>query len=100
MDPPSFLQLKIINGVTRGERRAWQMWCYLEIHHQESPSTGFWEHLVGLTASALKKILGRRHISQTLLETIIVKIEAMINDRPLTFVLGDVEPLTPEEMVT
>ena len=60
---------------------------------------GFWEHLVGITASALKKIWGRRHISLTLLETIIVEIEAMINDRPLTFVLGDVEPITPAHLL-
>ena len=63
---------------------------------------GFWECLVGLTKSAIKKVLGRRHISLTVLETIIVEIEAVINDRPLTFVsseLGDVEPLTPAHLL-
>ena len=63
---------------------------------------GFWERLVGLTKSAIKKVLGRRHISLTVLETIVVEIEAVINDRPLTFVsseLGDVEPLTPAHLL-
>ena len=63
---------------------------------------GFWERLVGLTKSAIKKVLGRRHISLTVLETIIVEIEAVINDHPLTFVsseLGDVEPLTPAHLL-
>ena len=52
---------------------------------------------MGLTKSALKKVLGRRHISLTILETVIVEIEAALNDRPLTFVSseqGDIEPLT------
>lgn len=63
---------------------------------------GFWERLVGLTKTALKKVLGRRHISLTVLETIIVEIEAVINDRPLTYVsseLGDIEPLTPAHLL-
>ena len=58
---------------------------------------GFWERMVGLTKSALKKVLGRRHISLTTLETVITEIEAALNDRPLTFVSsehGDLEPLT------
>jgi len=59
---------------------------------------GFWEWLVGLA----KKVLGRRHIPLTVLETIVVEIEAVINDRPLTFVsseLGDIEPLTPAHLL-
>ena len=57
---------------------------------------------MGLTKSALKKNLGRRHISLILLETVIVEIEAVINDRPLIFIsseLGDVEPLTPAHLL-
>ena len=37
-----------------------------------------------------------------MLETIVVEIEAVINDRPLTFVsfeLGDLEPLTPAHLL-
>ncbi|XP_065911194.1 uncharacterized protein [Dysidea avara] len=63
---------------------------------------GFWERMVGLTKSALKKVLGRRHISLTTLETVIVEIEAALNDRPLTFVSseqGDIEPLTPAHLL-
>ena len=63
---------------------------------------GLWERLVGLTKSAIKKVLCRCHISLTVLETIIVEIEAVLNDRPLTFVsseLGDVEPLTPAHLL-
>jgi len=63
---------------------------------------GFWEHLIGLPKTAIKKVLGRRHVSLLTLETIVVKIEAILNDRPLTFVLselGDPEPLTPTHLL-
>ena len=40
---------------------------------------GFWERLVGLTKTAIKKVLGRRHISLPTLETTIVEIEAILN---------------------
>ena len=63
---------------------------------------GFWERLIGLTKTAIKKVLGRRHVSLPTLETITVEIEAILNDRPLTFVssdLGDPEPLTPSHLL-
>ena len=63
---------------------------------------GFWERLVGLTKAAIKKVLGRRHVSLPTLETIIMEIEAILNDRPLTYVsseLMDPEPLTPSHLL-
>ena len=63
---------------------------------------GFWERLIGLSKSAIKKVLGRRHVSLLTLETITVEVEATLNDRPLTFVsseLGDPEPLTPAHLL-
>ena len=58
--------------------------------------------MVGLTKSALKKVLGKRHISLNTLETVIAEIEAALNDRKLTFVSseqGDLEPLTPAHLL-
>ena len=63
---------------------------------------GFWERLVGLTKTAIKKVLGRRHVSLPTLETIVVEIEAILNDRPLTYVsseLMDPDPLTPSHLL-
>jgi len=63
---------------------------------------GFWERLIGLSKLAIKKVLGRRHVSLLTLETITVEIEATLNDRPLTYVsseLGDPEPLTPAHLL-
>ena len=63
---------------------------------------GFWKRLVGLTKTTIKKVLGRRHVSLRTLETIVVEIEAILNDRPLTFVsseMGDPEPLTPSHLL-
>ena len=63
---------------------------------------GFWERLIGLSKLAIKKVLGRRHVSLLTLETITVEIEATLNDRLLTYVsseLGDPEPLTPAHLL-
>ena len=43
---------------------------------------GFWERLIGLTKSTLKKILGRAHATLESLQTIVVEVEALLNDRP------------------
>lgn len=40
----------------------------------------FWERLVGLTKQALRKVLGRAFITLPVLQTIVVEIEAVLND--------------------
>ena len=44
---------------------------------------GFWERLIRLTKSCLKKVLERAHINLLTLQTLVVEIEATLNDRPL-----------------
>jgi len=56
---------------------------------------GYWERLVGLTKTAIKKLLGRAHILQ-MLQTV------ALEDRPLTYVSHDPkdpEPLTPSHLL-
>lgn len=63
---------------------------------------GWWERLIGLTKSTLRKILGRVCISLTTLQTLVVEVEAVLNDRPLTYVSSDItdsEPLTPSHLL-
>ena len=63
---------------------------------------GFWERLVGLTKQAVKKTLGRTFVTLQTLETVVVEIEGMLNDRPLTYVSSDIsdpEPLTPAHLI-
>ncbi|XP_065890652.1 uncharacterized protein [Dysidea avara] len=63
---------------------------------------GWWERLIGLTKMCLKKVLGRSKISLVVLQTLIVEVEATLNDRPLTHVssdLSDAEPLTPAHLL-
>ena len=43
---------------------------------------GFWERLIGLTKSTLKKILGHTHATLESLQTIEVEVEAELNNRP------------------
>ena len=63
---------------------------------------GYWEHLIGLTKGAIKKTLGRACITLLSLQTIIVEIEALLNDRPLTYVsddISDLKLLTPAHIL-
>ena len=63
---------------------------------------GFWERLVGLTKQTLKKTLGRTFITLKQLETVVTEIEAILNDRPLTYISSDITdpvPLTPSHLL-
>ena len=63
---------------------------------------GFWERLIGLTKLSLKKVLGKTNITLDELQTITVETEAVLNDRPLTYVsseIDDAEPLTPSHLL-
>ena len=50
----------------------------------------------------MKKTLGRAHVSLIVLETLVVEIEAVLNDRPLTYTpseLEEMDPLTPAHLL-
>ena len=50
----------------------------------------------------LRKVLGRTFVSLTSLQTIVTEIEAILNDRPLTYIspdVNDAEPLTPAHLL-
>lgn len=63
---------------------------------------GMWERMIGLTKNTLKKVIGNALLSLPELQTLIVQIEAKINDRPITHVSSDrndPEPLTPSMLM-
>ncbi|XP_053388629.1 uncharacterized protein LOC128551740 [Mercenaria mercenaria] len=63
---------------------------------------GWWERLIGLTKETLKKVLGRSFVTYQTLSTVVTEIEAILNDRPLTYVTSDSsdpEPLTPSHLM-
>ncbi|XP_076089954.1 uncharacterized protein LOC143061985 [Mytilus galloprovincialis] len=63
---------------------------------------GWWERFIGITKTCLKKTLGRSYVTMDTLQTILTEIEAIINDRPLTYVSPDIEdeePLTPSHLL-
>ena len=58
--------------------------------------------MIGLTKAAIKKTLGRAHVSLLVLQTIVVEVELILNNRPLTYLSDDVqdpEPLTPSHIL-
>ena len=62
----------------------------------------WWDRLIGLTKMALKKVLGRSRVTLTVLQTLITEVEAILNDRPLTYVssdMNDSQPLTPSQLL-
>jgi len=65
-------------------------------------AVGYWECLVGLTKSPMKKTLGHAHITLTSLQTLVVEIEAHLNNRPLIYIsseLNDRKHLTPSHLL-
>ena len=50
---------------------------------------GFWERLIGLTTT-LKKTLGRTHAILEGLRTIVVEVEVLLTNRPISYVSSDV----------
>ena len=57
---------------------------------------------MGLTKQSLRKVLGRAFVTLPVLQTIVVEIEAVLNDHPLMYVstdVRDVEPLTPAHLL-
>ena len=59
---------------------------------------GFWERMVGLVKTLIRKNLGRSFVTYEELQTIIVDCEFVLNNRPITYVYNDndeLEPLTP-----
>ena len=55
-----------------------------------------------MTKTTLKKTLGRVSVTLEELQTLIVEVEAILNDRPITFVsseINDEEPLTPSHLL-
>ena len=52
---------------------------------------GHYERLVGVVKSVIKTMIGRRLLSWTDLITLLTETEAVVNSRPITYVVNDVE---------
>ena len=63
---------------------------------------GMWERLIGVMKDTLKKVIGNALLSPRELQIVVSKIEAKMNDRPLTYVTDDhrdLQPLTPSMLL-
>jgi hypothetical protein len=64
---------------------------------------GFWERMIQSTKRCLKKNLGRTLLTFEELRTVLVEIEATLNNRPLTYMYDDDKGicylLTPSQLI-
>jgi hypothetical protein len=63
---------------------------------------GWWERLIGLTKTAIKKVLGSAYVTYDTLQTIVTEVESVMNDRQLTYVTSEStepEPITPAHLL-
>ncbi|XP_069946012.1 uncharacterized protein [Cherax quadricarinatus] len=63
---------------------------------------GFYERMVGTVKRCIRKVLHGRRVSCDELRTVLIEIEARVNNRPLTYVqngIDEQEALTPNHML-
>ena len=64
---------------------------------------GFYERCIGIVKQCLRKVLHNKCITLEELRTLLVEIEARVNNRPLTYVnenINEPEALTPSHLLT
>ena len=62
---------------------------------------GFYERLIGMTKTTLFKAIGRSVLRFRELETMLIKVEGLLNNRPLTYQVEelDLEVITPNHLI-
>ncbi|KXJ08918.1 hypothetical protein AC249_AIPGENE15250 [Exaiptasia diaphana] len=63
---------------------------------------GMYERLIGIVKMCLKKILHRSLICLSELQTLVKEVQAVVNDRPMTFISSDIndpQPLRPSKLL-
>ena len=50
---------------------------------------GWWERMVGLVKNLLKRGIGRTSLYSDELETLMIRIEAVVNQSPITYLYDD-----------
>ncbi|XP_066944594.1 uncharacterized protein [Macrobrachium rosenbergii] len=91
--------LKTMSDYPRVKEHLLDIKCNWKFIPARSPRFGaMWERLIGLLKSYLKKIVGQTLLSFEELAHVLVELEGIINDRPLSYTPGDLnqlEILTP-----
>ncbi|UYV84571.1 hypothetical protein LAZ67_X002655 [Cordylochernes scorpioides] len=56
---------------------------------------GFWERMIGIVKQLLRSVLGSACVTNEELQTLLCDVEAVVNNRPLTYVSEDDDELAP-----
>ena len=60
---------------------------------------GFFERMVGMTKRVLRKMLGNARLTFEEMNTVLIEVEGVLNNRPLTYIADDNEPITPAHLM-
>ena len=95
--------LRQIMGDTVIQKELEERGCRWKFIAPRSPwQGGFYERLIGVVKSCLKKVLFKRKVSIEDLYTLVAEIENRVNNRPLTYISDDIdelEALTPSHLI-
>ena len=84
MHPPTIQQRKLFNSTILSEQLSRQGTVCQFLPNKALWYGVFWERLIGLTKTTIKKLFGRTYISLSNIQTIEVEIEAIMNGHSLT----------------
>ena len=95
--------LRQIMEDTTVQRELEERGCKWKFIPPKSPwQGGFYERLIGVVKSCLKKVLFKKKVSIEDLYTIVAEVESRVNNRPLTYISDDIdelEALTPSHLI-
>ena len=95
--------LKGMSENSRVQQHLQEVECKWQFIPARAPWFGaIWERLIGLLKNCLKKVLGNALLSFEELSCVLTELEGSVNDRPLSYVPGELnqlEPLTPNHLL-
>ncbi len=99
-------ELKRLYGLVSDDKSQ-RLFAEKRIRFVHTPVQASWfggvhERMIGVCKSAIKKTLGKSLVPLEELQTIVKEVQAIVNNRPLTYTSSDIdeiEPITPNHLI-